>query len=467
VTAPVLFPYQREGVAWLATRKRAVLGDEMGLGKTPTAIRAAASVACSRIIVLTPASMIEVWRAEFSRWGCGGQRIVAPQAPGEVPVTGPVACVVSYDRAKLPAMRNALLACRWDVLICDEAHFLKNRTSARARSVLGPNLDEAGGLLSACTRAWGLTGTPMPNSADELWPLLRAFGPEALMLDGRLMPYWTWRRRYCVEVPLGNTNRTKIVGVRHAEELRERVRRVMLRRKKAEVLKDLPPIREAEIALGWRDYGKAAAALAVAEPGDMARLRDLAGEVERAGGDPDKAAAKLLEAASDESTSRLRRLVAALKAMALGALLRDEMEGGSEKLVVFGWHRLTTNILLEDLRPFGAVVVDGRTPQAQRKEAVDRFQADPACRVFIGQIQAAGTGLTLTAASDLVFAELSWVPAENAQAAMRVHRINQHRPVLVRYATLAGTIDEAVVRTLVRKSRDIASIIEQQEAVPA
>ncbi len=460
MTALSLFPYQHTGVAFLAGRTRALLADEMGLGKSPTAVAAADAAGCDRVLVLAPASIVTNWCREFNHWQKQGRRILPVRCASDVPSTAAVAAIVSYDTAKQPAMLNALLARRWDVLIADEAHFLKNRMSARARTVLGPNGDGVGGLLSCCARAWGLTGTPMPNSADELWPLLCAFGPEALESDGKPMAYWSWRRRYCVEIPLGGSNRTKIVGVRHKDELRARVGRVMLRRRKADVLPDLPPIREAELALSAEHYAAGVCAEAGVAGADMDMLRAVSAKA-LAAEDPDKAAAQALEALSEDSVSRLRRLTAVLKARAVATVLAEELAQTTAKVVVFAWHREAIAHLALALGGFGAVVVDGAATRTARQAAVDAFQGDPATRVFIGQIQAAGTGLTLTAAADLVFVELSWVPAENAQAAMRVHRIGQHQPVLVRYATLADTIDEAVVRTLRRKSRDIATIIEE------
>jgi SNF2 family DNA or RNA helicase len=405
---------------------------------------------CRTGLVLAPAAVCENWRREWFRWQAKPRHVRVVRKIDDLVGLDGVA-VLSYDMARSRPMLNALLARRWDVLVCDEAHYLKNPTAARTRAVLGERCDEIGGLLSAAERAWGLTGTPMPNWPHEMWPLLRAFGPEAL--DGKA--YWSWRKAFCVEVPLPR-GQSKIVGIRNGEALKALVAPVMLRRKKADVLRDLPPLREGEIALSAHEHAKDMAALADGETGALVRrIQALA----MLSDDVDKDVGQVLQSASQESVSRLRRITAAVKAQILGPLLAEEMEQRGDKLVVMAWHGETLDTLQAALAPFGAVRLCGQTAPAARQAAIDAFQNDPKTRVFVGQIQAAGTGITLTAAADLVFAEMSWTPSDNAQAAMRVHRIGQERPVLIRYATLAGTVDEAVVRVLRRKTQGIRSVL--------
>ena len=443
-----LFPYQDKGADWLAGRRRGLLADEMGLGKTAQAIVAADRAGCRTALVLAPAAVGENWRREFLRWQATPRTAKVVRKIDDL-VQPPDVAVLSYDMARSRPILNALLSRRWDVLVCDEAHYLKNPGAARTRAVLGPRLDEVGGLVSAADRVWGLTGTPMPNWPNELWPLLRAFAPEAI---GKTA-YWSFQKSFCVSVPLPN-GQSKIVGVRDAERLKALVAPVMLRRKKADVLTDLPPLREGEIPLS----GGTDLALAGGD-GETARLiREIQAQA-LLSDDVDKGVGLVLQNASQESVSRLRRITAGVKAQALAPLLAEEMEQRSDKLVVMAWHGETLDTMQDALAPFGAVRLCGKTAPAQRQAAIDAFQNDPACRVFVGQIQAAGTGITLTAASDLVFAEMSWTPSDNAQAAMRVHRIGQSRPVMIRYATLAGTIDEAVVRVLRRKTQAIRSVL--------
>lgn len=444
-----LFAYQYTGAKWLSSRRRGILADEMGLGKTPQAIRACDMACLNRIVVLCPAAVVVNWQREFLRWQQSERRVLLPRKPEHLAQPHDVA-VLSYDMARGQAMLNALAARPWDVLICDEAHYLKNRDAARTKA--------AARIAGAAARAWALTGTPMPNSADELWSLFRSFGPEAL--GDPPLAYWPFRKRYCVEVPLGRGphGRSMIVGLKNDGELRERMAPVLLRRKKADVLRDLPPLREGEIPLSAGDGAELRNAIA-ADPEIRVLVQRVAATA-LLSNDVDNDVRQVLEDASADSMSRLRRLTAAIKARVLGPLLAEEIADSGEKIVVMGWHRETLDTLHGLLDRFGVARLDGGCLPAQRQAAIDAFQIDPKIRVFLGQIQAAGTGITLTAASNLVFAEMSWVPSDNAQAAMRVHRVGQTRPVLIRYATLADTIDEAVIRTLRRKTQHIRTVLE-------
>mgnify|MGYP000703371081 CR=1 FL=1 len=448
-------PFQQEGAEWLAGRNRALLCDEMGLGKTCQAILAADRQSLRDVLVVAPASVITGWTREFEAWSSVGRPSKLVRSPPDVEGSG--VRVVSYAKVIDPAVLNALRSRRWDLLIVDEADAIKNPQAARTRAVLGPRLDEMAGLVGCARYAWGLTGTPMPNTADELWALLRAFGPEAL--GEPRMSYWSWRKRYCVEVPIGQ-NRTKIVGLRNGDELRTRMAPHVLRRRMDDVLPTLPPMRSEDWLL---DAGAAAEELAMLTAGDP-DLDTLSRRLMGAMLVLDESAlatltGQLLQTISPDSVSRLRRYTGLVKARVLAPLLAAEMAGSEEKLVVMAWHTEALDTLQEGLAPFVAVRISGDTPTAERQEAIDAFQSDPATRVFIGQILAAGAGITLTAGAEIVFAELSWSPRDNAQAARRIRRIGQNRPTRARYPSLSGTIDEAVIRTLRRKTADITEVI--------
>jgi SWI/SNF-related matrix-associated actin-dependent regulator 1 of chromatin subfamily A len=141
--------------------------------------------------------------------------------------------------------------------------------------------------------------------------------------------------------------------------------------------------------------------------------------------------------------------------------VRNELDAGLDKIVLFACHRMVIEGLREGLRKYGAVTLYGGTPPAKRQINIDKFQKDKRCRVFIANIQAAGTSVTLTAAAEAMFVECDWTPANNAQAAMRVHRIGQTRPVRIRYCSLANSTDEKVTDALRRKSRDELAIFSK------
>jgi SWI/SNF-related matrix-associated actin-dependent regulator 1 of chromatin subfamily A len=165
-----------------------------------------------------------------------------------------------------------------------------------------------------------------------------------------------------------------------------------------------------------------------------------------------------VRALDGEHIAKLRRLIGTIKATAVAEVIKGELDSGLDKVVVFGHHRDVLDILCAEFDAYGVVRLDGRTSMTERQAAVDQFQTFKNTRVFCGQITAAGVGLTLTAAQSAVFAEMSWVPAENQQAAQRIHRIGQTGSCLVRYTILPGSLDEQIVDTLRRKMRGIAEV---------
>jgi SWI/SNF-related matrix-associated actin-dependent regulator 1 of chromatin subfamily A len=131
------------------------------------------------------------------------------------------------------------------------------------------------------------------------------------------------------------------------------------------------------------------------------------------------------------------------------------------KLVVFAHHRAVITALHIGLARYSPCVIDGSTPPARRAEEVDLFQLNPLARLFIGQTIAAGTSITLTAASDVLMVEQEWTPADNYQAISRVHRIGQTEPVTVYHAYAAGTVDERIAARAKRKTADFNDLIEK------
>lgn len=427
----------------------------MRLGKTPQAIAAADLLKAETMLVVAPARAAVHWQRSFAQWQTIDRPVtILKEPPG--PGTPRGAWIVSYDLARTPAMRNALLARRHDVLIGDEAHYLKNPHAVRTQAILGPRCDGVDSLVTVSRDAWGLTGTPMPNSADELWGPVCAFAPAALWDDGKPLSYQAWRRRFCIERWSDKLRKMVVLGVQNADELRARLAPHMLRRTKEEVLPEHPPVLESEIFL---EPESMATDVRHIQDGDAAvLLRQIIART-LVSDDVENVVGEMLQLASDESISRLRRLTAMVKAHALAAVLTDELEQDEEKIVVMGWHPDALDVLHAALSPFGAVMLTGRTSPRDGQAAIDRFRDDPSCRVFLGQILAAGTAIDLSAARHLVFLERSWTPGDNDQAAERVQGIMQTRPVTLRDAVLADTIDEAVTRVLRRKAAGIATVL--------
>jgi SNF2 family DNA or RNA helicase len=155
----------------------------------------------------------------------------------------------------------------------------------------------------------------------------------------------------------------------------------------------------------------------------------------------------------------LRRWTGLAKAPAILDILEEELETGQlDKVVIFGVHQAVIEMAAKRLAKFGAVTLYGKTPPAQRQRNIDAFQNDPKCRVFVGNVDAAGTTITLHAASEVAALESAWVPSTNAQAYKRAHRIGQTKPVRVRIFSLADSCDEQVEAVLLRKARELTKI---------
>lgn len=216
-----LMPYQETGAAFLASRRAALVADEPGLGKTAQAIGACDAVGATSVAVICPASVVDNWRREFARFGRAERRLD----------------VLSYDKA----MRRGLPQPPYEALILDEAHYLKSRGAKRTKAVLGTKCDGAG-LVAQARHVFLLTGTPAPNNPAETWPWLRALAPELILgPNGKPMGYWAFTDRYCKTVDKGFG--PAIVGGKNLAELRDRIAPFVLRRRKAEVLPDLPSLR--------------------------------------------------------------------------------------------------------------------------------------------------------------------------------------------------------------------------------
>jgi SWI/SNF-related matrix-associated actin-dependent regulator 1 of chromatin subfamily A len=407
-----LFTYQVEGAKFLAEKGRALLADDMGLGKSAQAIRACDALDAKDVTVICPASVVENWRREFARFG---------EVEREVQIW-------SYDMASRGAADRFFSEA--DVLVLDESHYLKNHKAKRTKAIFGPKCDGKGGLVERAKHVFCLTGTPTPNNPSELWPMLRA-------VNGEPLSYWRFVQRYCRTRDNGFD--IQIVGGKNLAELKERIAPFVLRRKKEDVLKDLPPIRFDELPLQCDRLPES----------DMAQMDGWDLIVNTLAKDGVEGLREIAP-----HVAQLRRLTGLAKVPAAIEWIKEQFEGGLKKLVVFVHHLDVMRALC--VTNIGFACIHGGT--TDRQAQVDRFQNDPECKLFIGQIQAAGTGITLTAASDVLFVEQDWTPGNNLQAAMRIHRLGQRNACLVRVATLAGSIDEQIQRALLRKFKDIETL---------
>ena len=430
-----LFPYQEEGAAFLARKERAGIFDDMGVGKSAQLIRALDLIGAKRGLVICPAAVREVWVGEFRKFAQRPRRILKGRdiqdlnlwLRGKADVL-----LLSYEMATAWAKR--LEGDLMDFIIFDEAHYLKNDQSQRTRAMLGSDCSGDYGLARWAAHVWFATGTPNPNDAADIWSIMRFC--KATPLNRRIFRDRYYRQKVGTH-SVQNTPRDEMLP-----ELKQAIRSFSIRRTKKEAGLQLPPI--------WLTT--------VTVDGDTAEIRDLMRQY------PDMEAAILqaieaggLSFIDAQHIATLRRLVGEAKAPAFVELLAEELQDGLEQVVVFGLHVKALDHIEAGLLRRGVTVsrLDGSTSEKQRQAAVEDFQAGRS-RVFLGNIKAAGTGLTLTAASDLIMFESSWSPADNAQALMRVHRIGQTRNVNARFITLANSIDVIVSETVARKTAAIA-----------
>lgn len=417
-----LYPFQRAGADWLKANRRGILGDGMGLGKTVQAAVAVGELGAPDVRIYCPAVARGVWRRELALW--------APNVEARI---------WSYDGLKWDPTATEGSP---DVLILDEGQYLKSREAGRTKRAYGRLMKD--GPAQRAGYVWPLSGTIVPNHAGELWTHFKA-------LFGETMSYHEWLKRYCNFYPTKYGPR--VTGNRKAmlPELREKLGRVMLRRKAEDVLPELPPIVWGEMLLD-PDMLEGARLLLDFEADVMAQS-ELAKIYARTG-DMDLAIAE-----ASPQISVLRRETGRMKASVVAKAVAAELaDGAMDKVVLFAVHHDVLDTMAGMLADFGVVQLDGRTSDKQRNKNVHAFQTDPTKRVFVGQVQACGTAITLHAANQEVFVEQSWVSGENAQAAMRCLRIGQTRPVFVRTASVAGTLDESIDRVLARKAQMISEL---------
>ena len=421
-------PYQKAGVAFASARPDALIGDQMGLGKTLQAIGVInADPSITSILIIAPASLKINWLRECKRFLA--RQLTIGIANGAFPESNIV--ITNYEM--VGKQRSAIDARQWDLLICDESHYLKNDKAQRTANVLGRWHKEPAKRIApiAARRRLALTGTPILNRPKELWTICQAFDPRGLGANWR-----TFHTRYCAGYQ--DEYGWQIDGASHLDELNSKLRSAfMVRRLKEDVLTELPAKRRQIIAL---------------EPQTRELRALLAREQELLGADYETAAAKLVDNGGVDFTelSEVRHQIALAKVPQCVEHIRETLES-VQKIVVFCHHRDVANALFSAFLDVGAVKATGDMALTDRQASVDRFQADDDCRVFVGSIKAAGVGITLTAASTVIFTEPDWTPGWVNQAEDRCHRIGQRNSVLVQHIVLDGSLDAWMVQMLVDK----------------
>jgi SWI/SNF-related matrix-associated actin-dependent regulator of chromatin subfamily A-like protein 1 len=425
---PTLHPYQVTGAEWLATKRFAYLADEMRVGKTPQAIRACEIVNAKRILVICPAVARLDWARKFQSFSTVKRQVLPVLSQAQYAGCATVdVCIVSYD-----LFSNEKMPGSWDVVILDEAHYLKRPEAKRTKAILGRL-----GVVHKARHVWCLSGTPATNHSGELWPILRVFGIYA-------GDYETFVREFCTGYysPYG----FQITGSKNVPKLRELLRSFMLRRRLRDVFPEMPPIEFSDYVIAG---GNALQEFVGSE--FSARLREA---------ETLDDAVRILEANSAHLAT-LRREIGMLKVAETIALVQHELNTyPAQKVVLFAIHTDVVRALAAGLSTYSPAVLYGATSPGARDAAVRMFTESPECQVFIGNVMAAGVTIDLSVADVALFVEASWVPGDNKQAAMRLVNMNKQRPVDVRFLGLADSVDEDVARVLRRKTRDLTELFD-------
>ncbi len=523
------YGYQRAGIAYMHARDATVLGDDRGIGKTIQLLGLINYDRSIRnVLVICPASLRLNWLKEARRWlvqdsgrsfvfhlldeddvlpssasfviasynrvtirmsrcaacaGAGG--VACPKCDGSGEDVDPkflcgacggkktAPCAPCEGRGRIPSgnltVWQSLMRRSWDLIAMDESHRLKNDEAARTKCILGNLRKSKPGIVSRGRKKAFLTGTPMPNRPIELWPVLAAACPEKFGNRD-----W-FEQRFCdshIEY-VGKRKVKNTKGASHLDELQELLRStVMIRRLKKDVLADLPPkirqiielpvppetarLVDEELALFRSKYEDkldvVKEELALAEEShDDAAYRAAAAKLE------------YIQRVAFMEMSKVRHLVAVAKLPLCIEHIKDALEDG-RKLGVFGHHKDVIAKIAEELGET-AVVYVGDTVEAERDRAVERFQKDPTIRAFVGSIEAAGEGLTLTAASHAIFVEQTWTPSQILQAEDRFHRIGQTEPVTIEHLVWNGSLDAHMVHMIVSKQEIADAALDKQTGV--
>jgi SWI/SNF-related matrix-associated actin-dependent regulator 1 of chromatin subfamily A len=455
-----LKPFQRAGVSYLLSQRRAFLADEQGLGKTIEALAALEADGAYPAVVVCPASLKLNWLRELERWlpGRSARALVGTGSGVSAPARAAVRALASPATAAAPgrgggAERGAsprgaveitvvnydILAARMEelqalgprALVIDESHYCKNAAAKRTQAVqrLAATVPREGLVMA-------LTGTPVMNRPPELIAQLRILG--------RLQDFGSGAQ-------FGRRFRGADAHLRLHWHLRARC---FVRRLKAEVLPQLPPKtravvpveidNETEYRLAERDV----VAWLQSQPLDLREL--------------DAKVAAALRAERLVRLNALKLLAARGKLHAALAWVHDFLSSG-ERLVVFAYHREIQRALLE--RFPGALHILGEDSHAARDASLHAFQAPDGeeNQLIVCSLEVAGQGITLTRSSNVAFLELDWTPAKHDQAEDRCHRIGQQDAVNASYLLAAGTIDETIATLLERKRAVIGAVTDGRE----
>mmetsp|Transcript_80915 Transcript_80915/g.142749 ORF Transcript_80915/g.142749 Transcript_80915/m.142749 type:complete len:643 (-) Transcript_80915:30-1958(-) len=434
-----LKPFQRAGVELILRERRCFLADEMGLGKTVQALAALELLGdCAYpALVVCPLSVKFNWTEEVLRWAPLRKACIltSKDDPNKLPEDVDVV-IVNFELLKSTNRLKYALEKGFQSLIVDECHKLKTGKADRTKALVkvSDTIPQEGLILM-------LSGTPVLNRPVELIAQLKVL--HRIKHMGGVMKF---RERYCApkKVKYGRMEAAvwDYSGADNIDELNEMLRQTcFLRRAKYDVLQDLPRKTSYEVEVDL-------------DPDDLQEHQDRLDEFWNAYQfhDRDDEDGHVLQ-----QLGEMRHNLGIAKIDCARQWIDEFLKKYDRKLIVFAHHRIVVNTLADE---YGNLRVAGDDSEKERQKAVNKFQQDPGARVIVLNMQAGSHGINLTAASDVLFVEQSWVPAEHDQAEDRAHRIGQTKPVRVWNMLARDTLDEDMKNTRERKRKIVDVVTE-------
>ena len=427
-----LYPFQEEAVRFIdATGGRCILGDEMGTGKTVEALGWIKHQPLVRhILIVCPASVIYKWQDECERWDTWGKVIVTSREP--IP-----RCKYHIMSYAIMTRRYAELMSHYDCIILDEFTAVKNYKSMRTRA--------AKQIAQSARHVLLLSGTPFLNRPIELFNGLNMLDPRAWK------SVYAFGNKYCG----GLTEHGLYQGATNITELRDRLKTVMIRRLKTDVLSQLPALRRTIVPVdipNKKQYDEVRAQVRSA----IARL------------DPSH---KGYFVGALDQLNLLRRVIGLGKAQVAVEMVGEMLDQTTGKVVVYAHHKEVVDVLAHGLRSFVVTTITGEVSSQNRQSrlAVFRSRGGPRCMVITS---AGGEGIDLFGLdgvdiSRLLFTELEWTPAAMAQMEGRLHRIGQANAVESYWLSARKTIDDKMVGMLSAKQVILDAVLDSRGLIRA
>lgn len=417
--------HQKIAIEKLLANNKFILADDMGLGKTTSTVIASIESDVKKVLIVCPASLKINWKREIEEYSDDHVLIVEGKKWGSTFKY----YIINYDILKnFHTTENSeeseaykiIINEGFDLAIVDEAHYISNSQAQRTKLL--------NDILLKIPKVWLLTGTPMTSRPINYFNLLK-------IVNSPLTLNWkSYVLRYCkgYQFRVGGRKVWNTSGASNLDELREQTKAVVLRRLKNDIL-DLP---EKIISPIWLELKNSF------YDDELTEFLRISEENKK----------KESITVTLNRLMKLRQLIAIEKVDHTCELIDRVLEQG-RKVIVFTNFTMSLDMIYEKYRK-KAVVLDGRMSKDRRQQSVDRFQNEDKIKIFIGNIKAAGVGITLTAADTVIMNDLSFVPADHSQAEDRAYRYGQKNSVLVYYPVFENTI-EMTIYNILQKKKDI------------